>query len=126
MEGTLGLLWSSMSRQPALPWIRASNLETVSLTGCKTLHKSDLKNWILDFDFAKQAAETGCMFYGRGGIEYEMEYEYCNAYEVLDNGDDSLDDDQEDLEVLQYDDLIPGAKIYSSECRYAPWMMVAP
>ncbi|KAF9299099.1 hypothetical protein BGZ74_009106 [Mortierella antarctica] len=120
MEGASALLWSSMGGKPALPWIRAPNLETVSLTGYETLHKSDLKNWVLDIDFAKQAADSGCMFYGRDGIEYYMEYEYYNAYELPDNGGDGLDDDQEGLEMLQYDGLIPGAKIHSFDCRYPP------
>ncbi|KAF9330790.1 hypothetical protein BG006_006300, partial [Podila minutissima] len=82
MGGTSALLWSSMSGQLALPWIRAPNLET---------------SWVLDIDFAKQAADAGCMFYDRDGSEYYMEYEFYNAYEVPDNGGDGLDDDQEGL-----------------------------
>ncbi|KAG0020894.1 hypothetical protein BGZ82_011476 [Podila clonocystis] len=110
MEGTSALLWRRMSGRSALPWIRAPNLETVSLTGYEALHKSELENWVLDIDFAKQAADSG----------YDIEYEYYNAYEAPDNKGDGLDEDQEDLEIEQYSGVIPGAKIHSYECRYPP------
>ncbi|KAG0022193.1 hypothetical protein BGZ81_008633 [Podila clonocystis] len=109
MDGTSALLWRKTNGQSALPWIRAPNLETVSLTGHGALHESDLKNWVLDIDFAKQAADSGPMFFGRDGIEYDMN-----------NNGDGLDEDKEDLEIKQFGGLIPGAKTHSCECRYPP------
>ncbi|KAI9232563.1 MAG: hypothetical protein BYD32DRAFT_466144 [Podila humilis] len=120
MEDASALLWSGLSGQSSLPWIRAPNLETVSLTGEEILRKSDLKNWVLDIAWAKQAADFGGMFYGRDGIEYDLEYVYATPYEVPDNASDIVKSDEEDLDMEQYDGLIPGEKIHSFECRYPP------
>lgn len=120
MEGASALLWGGLSGQSSLPWIRAPNLETVSLTGEEILRKSDLKNWVLDIEWANEAADLGSVFYGRNGIEYDLEYMYSSSYEAPDNGSDIVDGDEEDLDMEQYDGLIPGKKIHSFECRYPP------
>lgn len=108
MEGASALLWSGLSGQSSLPWIRAPNLETISLTGEENLRKSDLKNWVLDIEWANQAADLDGALYGHNGIEYDLEYMYSSPYEAPDNGSDSTDGDEEDLDMEQYQGLIPG------------------
>lgn len=120
MEGDSALLWSGLNGQPALPWIQAPNLETVALRGEKHLHGSDLKNWVMDIEYANLAVDCGYTFYGHNGIEYDMIYEYYSAYEVPDDISDSAVTDKEDLDMEQYDSLVPGKKIHSFECRYPP------